>query len=244
MVTAAEPDQWRVLGQLTDASNATLLVERDGLRYIYKPVRGERPLWDFPDGTLGRHEVAAYEMSRLLGWDIVPATQWVTDAPFGPGSMQSWVDGDPTAVAIFAQGEVPADWLPVLSGIDEDNREVEVAHRTDLQAMALFDILTNNADRKGSHILRRPDGTVQGIDHGLCFHHEAKLRTVLWGFVGQPIPADLLADVERVLAQLPQTWPGLTEAEVAAVRHRARQVLQLRHFPAATVSPAIPWPPL
>lgn len=246
MATGADPGAWHVIGQLTDASNATLLVESGSDRFVYKPVRGERPLWDFPDGTLARREVAAFELSNLLGWDLVPRTRWVTDAPFGPGSVQDWVEATGFPVGAFPAAEVPQGWIPVISAVDERDQPLAVAHRdTDqLRRFALFDILMNNADRKGSHLLEREDGIVLGIDHGLGFHAEPKLRTVLWGFVGEPLPDDLCRDLERVTTGLVDVTSGLDRAEGQALLDRADRLLSTRIFPPPEVGPAIPWPPL
>lgn len=192
---------WRVVGQLTQASNATLLVEIDGRRHVYKPVAGEAPLWDFPAGTLGRREVAVFEIAQVLGWDVVPATRWVDDAPFGPGMVQEWVTEDRIPVGFFAPTDIPAGWLPIATGIDDADRQVVLAHGDswELQRIAVFDLVVNNADRKGGHLLGDATGPVLGIDHGLCLHEALKLRTVLWGFAGRPIPDELASDLERAL---------------------------------------------
>lgn len=245
MATGAE-EQWEVLGQLSEASNATLLVEFSGQRFVYKPVRGERPLWDFPNSTLGRREVAAFEVSQRLGWGLVPRTRWVSDGPFGPGSLQDWVHAESLPVGVFPAGEVPGGWVSVLSGVDEADKPLEVAHRdsAELRRMALFDLLINNADRKGGHLFQLADGTLQGIDQGLCFHAEPKLRTVLWGFVGEPIPDDLLLDLRDARSKLPELLTGLSSAEVDALGARADNLLARPIFPGPTSGPAIPWPPL
>lgn len=245
MATGAEA-HWEVLGQLSEASNATLLVELSGQRFVYKPVRGERPLWDFPDSTLGRREVAAFEVSRRLGWDLVPRTRWVSDGPFGPGSLQDWVDGASLPVGVFPAGKVPDGWLSVLSGADESDKPLEVAHRdnADLRRMALFDLLINNADRKGGHLFQLADGSLQGIDQGLCFHHEPKVRTVLWGFVGEPIADDLVLDLREARSDLPDLLTGLSSAEAGALGARVDVLLARPMFPGPVSGPAIPWPPL
>lgn len=246
MATAADAGDWHVVGQLSEASNATFLVEIHGRRHVYKPVRGERPLWDFPEGTLGRREVAAYEVSRLLGWDLVPKTRWATDGPFGAGSLQDWVEATGLPVSVFPGEEVPEGWLPVISAVDEEDRPLEVAHRDtdDLRRMAMFDLLVNNADRKGSHIFELADGSIKGIDQGLCFHDEPKLRTVLWGFVGQPLPDLLCSDLAAAADRLPDAMTGLGDGEIAAVLGRAGRLLEDRLFPPPAGGPVIPWPPI
>lgn len=245
--TLPPPGEWRVVGRLTQASNATLLVRIDAAEYVYKPVAGESPLWDFPRGTLGHREVAVHRLAQLLGWDLVPPTRWVTDGPYGPGMLQAWVEAVGSPVALFAEDTVPSDWLPVMRGYDADDEEVVLAHEDspELQRMALFDVLVNNADRKGGHLLTRADGTVVGIDHGLCLNVDHKLRTVLWGFAGRPVPEHLLADVERSLAAVPDALEGLTRSEAAALTRRAKAVLDRPVFPRPrTRGPVIPWPPI
>lgn len=201
-----------LLGAIGGASNTTLLASvsaggRDQA-VVYKPVRGERPLWDFPDGTLAGREVASYEVSRAGGWGVVPPTV-MRDGPVGPGSVQQWVgarddDGDPAMaepgdglVDLFAPGDVPRGWQVVVHGSGYGGETVVVAHADDpdLRAMALFDAAVNNADRKAGHVLRAGDdagtvaGRVVGVDHGLALHVEPKLRTVLWGFGGERLDA-------------------------------------------------------
>src|SRR5450631_3609987 len=198
-----------VRGRLVDASNATLYasVELDGVqgRCVYKPVTGERPLWDFPSRTLARREVAAYGQSSAVGWDVVPPTV-LRDGPFGQGSVQWWVgagevdaEGDPVGgepgaglVDIVAPGEVPSGWLHVLRAESYEGSPVSLVHADDpgLARMAVFDVIANNADRKGGHVLRDLDGGVRGVDHGLTFNVEDKLRTVLWGWAGRKLPVD------------------------------------------------------
>lgn len=196
------------LGVLTEASNLTLLVELHhedgrltGHRAVYKPVRGERPLRDFPDGTLAGREVAAYLVSVAGGFDVVPPTV-LRDGPLGPGSLQWWVDqeperlADPTAglVEVLEPQDLGERWLPVVPAQTEDGRRVVVAHADDprLRSMAVLDVLLNNADRKAAHLTLDPADRLRGFDHGLCLHVEDKLRTVLWGWAGDPLlPAEL-----------------------------------------------------
>jgi uncharacterized repeat protein (TIGR03843 family) len=244
-----------VVGRFVEASNVTLLARTgEGVQCVYKPAAGERPLWDFPAGTLGQREVASYELSRLLGWDLVPPTVLREDGPFGPGVCQSFVvAGADTAVDLVAGKRPPIapGWLLVASGQGEDGEPVALVHRDDAQLrhLALFDLIANNADRKGGHILREASGAIRGIDHGLTFHEQDKLRTVLWGFAGRP-----LAGEERAaLAMLRTSWehaaqvlrPLLSAAEVAAAHVRLEAVLEAGEFPAPAPGwPRLPWPAL
>lgn len=250
-----------VLGQLRAASNASFLcdVSHHGarVRCIYKPIRGERPLWDFPDGTLAQREVAAYEIACELGWHLVPLTV-LRDGPFGPGMVQEWITDDAPAenplLGIFEPEALPSGWLPVLRAVTSDDDEVVLAHADDerLARLAVFDLIVNNADRKGGHILIAADGTVYGIDHGICLHREDKLRTVLWGWAGRPIPERFLPDVRRLGKALTGDFGVrigtlITAPELAAMRERIRQLLATPHFPRPVsglgpMSP-IPWPP-
>ena len=208
--TSLEP-----VGVLTQASNLTLLVdlhdEQDrptGHRAVYKPVRGEAPLRDFPHGTLAGREVAAYLVSRAGGFDLVPPTV-LRDGPLGPGSVQWWVDQEPERLAdpsgglveILRPEQVTSAWLPVVTGEDEEGRTVVIAHADDarLRLMALLDVLLNNADRKAAHLTLDPAGRLRGFDHGLCLHVEGKLRTVLWGWAGEPLSEQEAAAVAVVL---------------------------------------------
>lgn len=243
-----------VEGQLVSASNGTLrchLDAPDGARIacVYKPVRGERDLWDFPPRTLGRREVATSLVDRLLGWDLVPTTVWRTDGPYGPGMCQRWVDSDPDVkmVDIARPGHEPAGWRHVLRAQDDFGRPVTLVHANSsaLQRLVVLDAITNNADRKGGHILPDGDGRIWAIDHGLTFSPEPKLRTVLWGWAGEVIPDDTLADVRRLaaldLSAALQDW--LTAQEIAAFRARVTEVLETGVYPSPSGDwPAIPWP--
>jgi uncharacterized repeat protein (TIGR03843 family) len=271
-----------VQGRLVDASNATLVATctHDGRerRVVYKPVAGERPLWDFPDGTLGHREVAAYLVSSALGWDVVPPTAWREDGPFGEGMCQLWVDtpasvaafgtgatrfdvddellhpddeGDDTAlVDLVAPGREPAGWRTVLDAHGSDGRPVILTHADvpELARMALFDAVVNNADRKGGHVLVATDGAVRGVDHGICFHLDDKLRTVLWGWAGEPVPAPLLADLVALRDRLDGSLGAvlvthLAPEEVAATAGRLDQLIRTETFPLPTEGwPSIPWP--
>jgi len=219
-----------VEGRLVDASNATLYctVSLDGVSAgcVHKPVAGERPLWDFPDGTLAFREVAAYEVSAATGWDLVPPTV-LRDGPFGPGMAQLWVDVDESVdLVALARSAHP-----------------------DLRRMAVLDAVLNNADRKGGHLLPVPGGRVFGVDHGVCFAADDKLRTLLWQWRGQPLDDDateVLRDLQAALdADLGRGLAGLlSRREVAAVRRRVARLLAAGVHPLPTGDwPAVPWPP-
>jgi len=239
-------------GRIMPASNATFLGELDGEKVVYKPVAGERPLWDFPDGTLADREVAAYAVSEAIGWDVVPRT-WLGEGPHGVGMLQVWREPDPNqaAVTLVRPHEVPEGWCTVFEGVDDHDRDVVLVHEDDaaLRRMAVFDVITNNADRKGGHVLEMPDGHRYGVDHGLTFHHEAKLRTVLWGWHGDPLDDEHVAGVERVLAALgeglAETLAGhLTPREVDTFARRCRRLLDHGVMPVPRGEwPPIPWPP-
>jgi len=219
-----------VVGRLVDASNATLYceVERAGVRRtcVYKPVSGERPLWDFPDGTLAAREVAAFVVSEATGWDLVPPTL-MREGPFGPGMCQLWVDVDEAV----------------------DLARLARSDHADLRRMAVLDVVLNNADRKGGHLLPTDDGRVFGVDHGLCFAVPGKLRTLLWQWRGEPLAEEALlvleelrdgleADVGDLLGRL------LAEGEVRAARRRIERLLRTGVHPEPSGDwPAIPWPP-
>lgn len=252
-----------VVGRIADASNATLyaVATLDGaaMPCVYKPVAGERPLWDFPARTLARREVAAYRVSAAAGWGVVPPTV-LRDGPSGPGSVQWWV-GEPAEIPepgaglvdIVAPGALPPGWLRVLDAEGPGGRPVVLAHADDevLQRMALFDAVVNNTDRKGGHVLRHASGAVFGVDHGLTFNTDDKLRTVLWGWAGRKLPAGAVATLET----LAQALAGdseigsalcalLAAEEVAATAERARRLARRGRFPRPPAGwPAIPWPP-
>ena len=244
-----------VEGRLWDSSNSAMRVEcgtGEGLvRAVYKPRRGERPLWDFPTGTLGRREVATYVIDRALGWGLVPVTVWREDAPLGPGSLQMWVDvaqEDPPVDVVDA-GSVPQGWHVVVEGEGARGDHVCLVHEESqpLRRVALLDALVNNADRKGGHVLRAAPGAVAGIDHGLTFHVEPKLRTVLWGWAGTPIGPAELAD----LSALAESWGPvaeqldmlLTQTELVAARDRLLRLLREGEYPLPDGAwPELPWP--
>jgi len=207
------------------SSNGTFLV---GLCFgeltgdaIYKPGRGERPLWDFPGG-LYRREIAAYRLSDALGWNIVPETVLRRDGPLGEGSLQRFVDAD------FSE-----HYFTLL-----EHEE----HRDQLRRMAVFDLLANNADRKSGHCLLTADGHIWGIDHGVCFHDEPKLRTVIWDFAGEPIDDEWRADVERLVDEPPLLDDLLSPPEVAAFSRRVAAVAKLRRLPDPAGDRPYPWP--
>lgn len=240
-------------GRIVQASNATFIGRIGQVEIVYKPIAGEKPLWDFPDGFLAHREAAAYLVSEVLGWDVVPRT-WLRDGPLGDGMVQLWqtVDADQDAVDLVPADEVPEQgWRHVFDGYDAQDRRISLIHEDSaaLRQMAVFDVVTNNADRKGGHILEMLDGHRYGIDHGLTFHAEPKLRTVLWGWTGQALAAPELEGIERVRAALAGTLgealtPLLTSVEIAALARRCERLLQTAQFPEPHGEmPAIPWPP-
>ena len=239
-------------GRITTASNATFLGSIGDAAVVYKPIAGEQPLWDFPDGCLAHREVAAYLVSEALGWNIVPHT-WLRDGPFGEGMVQLWQETDPeqTAVDLVPADEVPATgWKQVLEGEDETGRSIALIHEDTpaLRRMAVFDVVVNNADRKGDHILAMGDGHRYGVDHGITFHSENKLRTVLWGWIGEALSAEELAGIDRVLSGLEgelgsQLVKLLTPEECASLATRCARLRSAGQFPAPSgAMPAVPWP--
>ncbi|WP_182113155.1 MULTISPECIES: SCO1664 family protein [unclassified Actinotalea] len=241
-----------LIGRITAASNATFLARVDGVDVVYKPVAGERPLWDFPDGTLANREVAAHAVSQALGWDVVPQTL-LRDGPLGPGMVQRWQEPDPEQdpVDVVPASRVPTTgWRTVLEAADERGRPVALVHEDSaaLRRMAVFDALVNNADRKGGHVLPMPGGHRYGVDHGVTFHTDPKLRTVLWGWLGEELHADEADGVRRLLADLGgglgETLSGLLDdEEVAALAARCERLLTEGRFPAPEGDmPAVPWP--
>lgn len=252
-----------VIGRIRSASNATFLCEAnlDGrqVHCVYKPIAGEAPLWDFPDGTLAGRELSAFLVSASLGWDIVPYTI-IRDGPGGPGMLQRWVDqpgdqvGDepeagPDLVDLVPAGGTPAGFLPILQAYDYAGDEVTLVHADDprLFRMAVFDVLINNADRKGGHILTGTGGHVFGVDHGVSLHVEDKLRTVLWGWAGKPIDDVTLTAVAELRGRLhdglaEQLCGHITEREVAALRSRAVALLDSPVMPTPDRHRPIPWP--
>ncbi len=241
-----------VVARIPSASNQTFLASVDDVPVVYKPSAGERPLWDFPDGDLAMREVAAYLVSERLGWNLVPRT-WLRDGPYGPGMVQLWQHVDPGryAVDLVAADAVPErGWRRALEGADEDGRRVALIHEdaAALRRMAVFDAIVNNADRKGGHVLPVPGGHRYGVDHGLTFHAEHKLRTVLWGWAGEPLTRDEAAGVQRVLAALDGALGDdlaelLDDEELEALAGRCEQLLARPVFPSPRDdSPTVPWP--
>jgi uncharacterized repeat protein (TIGR03843 family) len=252
-----------VIGRIRSASNATFLCEAhlDELQShcVYKPIAGEAPLWDFPDGTLAGRELAAYLVSDALGWNIVPYTI-IRDGPAGRGMLQLWVDqpgdevGDepaagPDLVDLLPAGHIPPGYLPVLQAYDYAGDEVTLVHADDirLRRMAVFDVLINNADRKGGHILSGVDGQVYGVDHGVSLHVEDKLRTVLWGWSGKPVDDETLEAVARLRDQLhgelgDQLRAHITRREVGALHARTVALLDNPVMPTPDRRRPIPWP--
>lgn len=222
-----------VQGRLVDASNATLYctISADGTEgtCVYKPVAGERPLWDFPDGTLAGREVSAYLVSHAAGWDVVPPTVY-RDGPFGPGMCQLWIDTDESVD------------LVELARSGSDAR---------LRQMAVFDAVVNNADRKIGHLLPDSAGHLYGCDHGVCFGTDYKLRTVLWQWRGKPLTSAAMANLGRLQHELQHgelaaelaRW--LTPAEVGATIQRVELLLAHKVHPHPPADwPAVPWPPI
>ena len=240
------------IGQLREASNGSLLCRDDTeTLFVYKPVAGERPLWDFPDDTLSGREVAAANLDVMLGWGLVPPTRWISEGPAGPGMVQKWIEevDDLRPVNIFDIESVPVGWRSILEAVDNRGTPVVLAHddSDSLMRMALFDAIVNNADRKAGHILADEQGQIFAIDHGVCFNEEPKLRTVLWGWVDQRILETDLAALEDLLRALGKSHdhidPYLTHAESHELRQRVAGLLKTGKFPFPSDEwPAIPWP--
>ena len=223
-----------IQGKFVWGSNYTFLAEvslnKGKILSVYKPSRGERRLWDFPASSLARREAAAYLVSEALGWELVPPTVYRKQAPIGPGSLQLFIDHDPE-----------------LHYFNLSEKDVQ-----SLRPVALFDLLINNADRKGSHLLYDNHHHLWLIDHGICFHAENKLRTVIWDFVGEPIPEELGADLSDFLQGLTpdsniyQALRSLLSLkELKALASRAKHLISLQRFPQPDPDQrSIPWPPL
>ncbi|MGH3439677.1 MAG: SCO1664 family protein [Sciscionella sp.] len=245
-----------VEGRLVDASNATLFcaISADGVdaHCVYKPISGERPLWDFPDGTLAGREVASYLLSEAAGLHLVPPTV-MRPGPFGPGMVQLWVDTVPETglVDVTAPDEVPEGWRVVLHAHDRLGEPAVLAHADtpSIRQMAALDVVLNNTDRKGGHLLPGVDGGVYGVDHGICLHTEDKLRTVLWGFLGEPLNEETMAALRKLRAAvdggLAEEISGhLTIAELAALLRRTDGLLAAGVYPEPSNTwRTIPWPP-
>lgn len=224
----------QVQGQFLAGSNYTFLanIAYEGVEFksVYKPVRGEQPLWDFKAGTLAKREVAAYVISEALGWELVPPTVYRRKGPMGVGSLQQFIEHEP----------------------DRHYFNFDEATRQRLRPVALFDLVANNADRKGGHILVDSNDHLLLIDHGICFHVEDKLRTVVWDFSGEQIPADLMSDLCRLVDDLEsgslmnqELRNLLSEEETAAILYRTRQLAADGQFPyPQSTRRSYPWPPV
>jgi uncharacterized repeat protein (TIGR03843 family) len=234
VLSALREGEITVQGEFVWGSNYTFLAEvhyqEKTFAAVYKPSRGQRPLWDFAPATLAHRETAAYLVSQALGWDLVPLTIYRRRGPAGAGSLQLYVEHDPEYHYFNMNPE----------------------DRQRLRPVVLFDLLINNADRKGSHVLLDPDKHLWLIDHGLCFHEDDKLRTVIWDFTGEPIPAELLADLrkfQQMLTDSSEDHAGLEQhlspVEIAALAGRAEDLLASAHFPDPPEDRrAYPWPPV
>jgi uncharacterized repeat protein (TIGR03843 family) len=239
-------------GRVMPASNATFVGEIAGRLVVYKPVAGERPLWDFPDGTLAEREEAAYVVSEALGWDIVPFT-FRRGGPHGLGMVQLWQEPDPVQepVTLVHDTVVPEGFRFVFEGLDDRDRVVSLVHEdsAELRRMAVFDAVVNNADRKGGHVLAMTDGHRYGVDHGLTFHVEHKLRTVLWGWAGELLTDGDRACLEQLAERLEHDLGDrlhafVTPHEVEATRRRVKRLLRVGTLPEPGQGwRAIPWPP-
>jgi hypothetical protein len=233
LVEAMRFGELSVTGRLVDASNATLYgvikamdgAESDEIRVIYKPVAGERPLWDFPDGNLANREYAAFLISEIAEWNLVPTTI-LREGPFGPGMVQQWIDIDETVdLALFYSQDKPL-----------------------LRKLALFDAVINNTDRKIGHLLPTADGKLLGCDHGVTFHHEDKLRTVLWQWAGIALSDQEIIELrklaEEILKEQVVFHKLLTEIELQALLARIERLISTGIFPEPSDEwPAVPWPP-
>jgi uncharacterized repeat protein (TIGR03843 family) len=234
VLTALQEGEVSVQGQFLSGSNYTFMgkvnYQNNEMVVVYKPIRGEQPLWDFPSGTLAKREVAAYLISEALGWGLVPPTIFRRKLPLGPGSLQQYIQHDP----------------------EYHYFNFEEVDRKRLKPIVAFDLMVNNADRKGSHILKDDTGHLWLIDHGVCFHEEDKLRTVVWDFAGQPIPEDISKDMRRLvdlLEQKTELYLQLAEVisplEIASLSSRTRRLLDVCTFPHPGGSHRpYPWPPV
>ncbi|MFJ7102918.1 MULTISPECIES: SCO1664 family protein [Streptomyces] len=266
-VTATDPaaaellarGELTVRGRIREASNAALYCtvthqDREAA-CVYKPVAGERPLWDFPDGTLAGREAAAYEVSRATGWDLVPPTV-LRDGPYGEGMCQLWIETAPGAELLaLVDGEEPEPgWKAIGLAEAGEGRTALLVHADDdrLRRLSVLDAVINNADRKGGHLLPTADGRLYGIDHGVTFNTENKLRTLLWGWAGEPLPEEALEVLRTLRGALAPSGPLtaalsplITPAEIDATRARVDSLLASGTHPEpGTDWPAIPWPPV
>ncbi|MFG2266228.1 SCO1664 family protein [Streptomyces sp. NPDC048720] len=248
-----------VRGRIREASNAALFctVALDGREAscVYKPVAGERPLWDFPDGTLAGREVAAYEVSEATGWGLVPPTV-LRDGPYGEGMCQLWIDvvAEAELLALVDAEEPEPGWKAIGLADVGEGRTALLVHADDerLRRLAVLDAVINNADRKGGHLLPTADGRLYGIDHGVAFNTEDKLRTLLWGWAGEPLTAEakqVLGALRGALAEggalAGRLAPLITQAEIDTTRARVDALLATGLHPEPGGEwPAIPWPPV
>lgn len=264
-VTTAEllaQGELKVRGRIREASNAVLYcsVSYEGrdAHCVYKPVAGERPLWDFPDGTLAQREVAAYEVSEATGWGLVPTTV-LRDGPYGEGMCQLWIEALPEAdgdgLLALVEGEEPAEgWKAIGFAEVGEGETALLVHADDvrLRRLAVLDAVINNADRKGGHLLPADEGRLYGIDHGVTFNAENKLRTLLWGWAGESLTPEA---VEVLTSLRDGLVPGaplatrlaelITTAEIDATRARVEAMLASGKHPEPSGEwPAIPWPPV
>ena len=234
VLQALQRGEFDLQGQFLSGSNYTFLgklnFEGQSLPIVYKPVRGEQPLWDFPRGSLARREVGAYLISEALGWELVPPTILRKNGPLGTGSLQQYIEHDP----------------------NDHYFTYEDKDRQRLRPVVLFDLILNNADRKGGHILRDQNDHLWLIDHGLCFHSEDKLRTVIWDFSGEPIPENLLKDLNNLEDALCEgaslhiaLQTLLRSSEIMAMAMRIARLRQHGEFPLPPASRrSYPWPPI
>lgn len=248
-----------VRGRIRDASNAALYctVTHQGreVACVYKPVAGERPLWDFPDGTLAQREVAAYEVSEATGWGLVPPTV-LREGPYGEGMVQLWIETVPETdlLALVDTEEPGPGWKAVALAEVGEGRTALLVHADDerLRRLAVLDAVINNADRKGGHLLPAAGERLYGIDHGVTFHVEDKLRTLLWGWAGEPLTGEALAVLDGLREALKDggtlaTRLGalITPAELDATRARVASLIESgKHPEPGGEWPAIPWPPV
>jgi uncharacterized repeat protein (TIGR03843 family) len=230
-LTILREGQMEILGLLPYSSNYTFLarvkVENEQLLAVYKPRQGERPLWDFPPGSLAAREVAAYRVSEEAGWNIVPPTVLRPDAPMGEGSLQLFVEHDPERHYFVLMDE----------------------YRDELTAFAAFDVVANNADRKAGHVLEDPHRKLWAVDHGVTFHAEAKLRTVIWDYAEEPLPDGVHRALERLRGSLSdearlggELARLLTPAESSATLQRVEALLARKRFPSPGSERPVPWP--
>ena len=234
ILTALQEGDLSLTGQFMQSSNYTFLAQvkyqQQKLQAVYKPQKGEQPLWDFPAGTLCKREVTAYVVSEGLGWELVPPTVFRRKAPLGRGSLQLYIEHDP----------------------EQHYFSFDADTRARLQTVAVFDLIINNADRKGGHILLDDSDHLWLVDHGICFHQEYKLRTVVWDFAGQPIHAQIICDLQELSVALEKgsdLYQGLrrwiSHIEIGALQVRTRSLLQMGMYPFPDEKRLpYPWPPL